>query len=176
MEIEKKYLLFEDDQVFEPGVLYDEEHDFTVEEIIQGYLDISLAKAFAKNELGVDILFPIADARLREQKNQTFDREGTSRLTLVFKSDGTLKRHKVEIPIERQQFDELWPHTEGARIEKLREIGQCNGYIVKVNNYQDRALLVAEVEFTSEEEAEAFPVIGKDVTEDPKYKNRNLAQ
>jgi len=187
MEIERKYLLKEGDEVFSidfevsdnpqaieakpcSGWLFKESI-----EIQQGYLDCDSAWHFARYQLGVDVLFPIKEARLRSQKDK---------ITLVFKGAGTLRRHKVEIPIDRETFDKLWPQTEGQRIHKTRFIYQgwkrygddYKPHEAKINVYHDRPLIVAEVEFMSIEEAQQMVPIGKDVTEDVKYKNKNLAQ
>lgn len=171
MEIEKKYLLKQDGETFatpvQQAVLGLFNWDEPDTEIRQGYVDIEYAKEYAKENLGIDILFPASEARLRDQDG---------RLTFTFKSEGTLKRHKVEIPIEQKVFDELWPRTEGARIHKVRYITKWHKHIIKSNVYQDRDLVVAEVEFMSEEEAEKFSTLGRDVTEDVRYKNRSLAR
>lgn len=176
MELEKKYLLKENNEIFatfDIGLIFSEArshlNDWVLVDTVyiqQGYLDPNEARQVACESCGVDILFPIKDARIRKQGRK---------LTLTFKSDGELKRHKVEIPIEQELFDFLWPKTEGQRVLKTRYIYTDGYHEIKINVYQNQLLIVAEVEFLSEKEAVAMKAFGKDVTADVKYKNRNLA-
>jgi CYTH domain-containing protein len=86
-----------------------------------------------------------------------------------------------ELEIEPGRFDRLWPLTEGRRIEKRRyEIPSEAGWTIELDVYAGAlgGLVVAEVEFPSEQEAAAFAPpewIGREVTDDPRYKNRRLA-
>jgi CYTH domain-containing protein len=173
MELEKKFLLKEGEEVFatfnvdmiyQCG-LFNGWHFVDTEHIQQGYLNPDFAKLWARDYCMVDILFPIKDARIRQQGRE---------LTLAFKSDGGLSRHKVEIPIDEYSFNILWNMTEGQRVIKTRYVYSDGQHEIKINVYKNLPLVVAEVEFLSEEEANAFKPFGKDVTEDPKYKNRNL--
>jgi len=53
-----------------------------------------------------------------------------------------------------------------------------NGLVAEIDTFEDRALLLVEVEFTRVEQAGEFVApawFGRDVTDDPAYKNRNLA-
>lgn len=174
MEIEKKYLLKEGDEAFAtfdvsnvtsaPSIL----NGWHLKEVIdlqQGYLNCQYAWKIAYEECQVHIFFPIKDARVRKQGHE---------LSLTFKSDGGLKRHKVEIPIDQELFDRLWANTEGRRVIKTRYVYTDGQHDIKINVYRDTDLMVAEVEFPSEEEAAAMVPFGKDVTIDPKYKNSNL--
>lgn len=176
MELEKKYLLKEGTTTytsFDIDLIYTKHRrDMNSEwelidevDIEQGYLDCIYARHIAYERCSVDVLFPIKDARVRKQGRK---------LTLAFKSDGALARHKVEIPIDQDLFDELWQQTKGQRVIKTRFIYSDGKHEIKINVYNDLPLIVAEVEFLSEKEAEAIVPFGKDVTADAKYKNRNL--
>ena len=171
MEAEKKFLLKEGNQIFatfDVSYFPDSVGDWKLIEttdIQQGYLDCDFARVWARDYCRVDVLFSIKDARVRKQGRK---------LTLAFKSDGGLKRHKVEIPIDESVFDLLWKLSEGRRVIKTRYIYFDGKYEIKINAYKNLPLIVAEVEFLNDKEAESFVPIGKDVTEDPKYKNRNL--
>jgi len=178
MELEKKYLLKEGDQVFAIFDVSRVTEGFAlagwrfkeIVELQQGYLDCDFARDIAREICMVDILFHIKDARVRRQGRET---------TLTFKSDGDvsgLMRHKVEIPIEESLFKVLWINTEGRRVIKTRYIFTDGKHEIKINVYKDKPLMVAEVEFVSEEEAAAMVPFGKDVTADPKYKNSNLGE
>ncbi|HKE81970.1 MAG TPA: CYTH domain-containing protein [Solirubrobacteraceae bacterium] len=101
--------------------------------------------------------------------------------TLTVKSGGGRSRAEEELAIEPERFERLWPLTEGRRIEKTRyEIALEGGPTVELDVYAGAlaGLVVAEVEFGSEEDADAFagpPWLGREVTDDPRFKNQRLA-
>jgi adenylate cyclase len=107
-------------------------------------------------------------------------RDGQAWLTV--KSGGGRVRVEEEIEIDADRFERLWPLTEGLRIEKTRyEIDAGDGRVIELDVYGGGldGLITAEVEFDSEEAAEAFappPWLGDDVTEDVRYKNQRLAR
>jgi len=107
-------------------------------------------------------------------------RDGRSWLTV--KSGAGRVRVEEEIEIEPERFDRLWPLTEGLRIEKTRyEIPAENGLVIELDVYNGDldGLVTAEVEFGSEEAADAYAApdwLGPDITEDVRYKNQRLAR
>ncbi len=128
------------------------------EEISQGYLNL-------ENDS--------AEVRLRSHRNRYFQ-------TVKLGNSG-LSREEFEIELTDEQFLALWPATAGRRIEKTRYRINSHGYIIELDVYHGslEGLVVAEVEFQSEEHARAFVPphwFGREVTEDSRYKNRNLAQ
>jgi CYTH domain-containing protein len=77
-------------------------------------------------------------------------------------------------------FNKLWPLTQGRRLQKVRYDIEQADLVWEVDIYQKEmtGLMVVEVEFASEEEAESFLVpecFGREVTRDERYKNKNLA-
>ena len=101
--------------------------------------------------------------------------------TLTIKSGGGRSRAEEELAIEPDRFERLWPLTEGRRIEKTRyEIALDDGPTVELDVYGGAlaGLVVAEVEFGSEQDADAFEGpewLGREVTDDPRFKNQRLA-
>jgi CYTH domain-containing protein len=101
---------------------------------------------------------------------------------LTVKSGGGRVRVEEEIEIDSERFERLWPLTEGRRVEKTRyEIPGSDGLVIELDVYAGalHGLVTAEVEFRSEDAAEAFAApdwLGPDVTEDPRYKNQRLAR
>ena len=98
-------------------------------------------------------------------------------LWLTVKGTGGLARVEEELRLSREQFESLWPLTEGRRIEKTRHT-LPGGVEVDVYDGSLTGLVVAEIEFASEEESAAFDPpdwFGAEVTDDPRYKNRALA-
>ncbi|HEX5899404.1 MAG TPA: CYTH domain-containing protein [Solirubrobacteraceae bacterium] len=104
------------------------------------------------------------------------------RTWLTVKSGAGRVRVEEEIEIEPERFDRLWPLTEGRRIEKTRyEIPAGDGLVIELDVYAGdlEGLVTAEVEFASEEDAEAYVApdwLGPDITEDLRYKNQRLAR
>lgn len=109
-------------------------------------------------------------------------RRRAGRSWLTVKSGAGRVRVEEEIEIEPDRFERLWPLTEGLRIEKTRyEIDAGDGVVIELDVYTGDldGLVTAEVEFDSEEAADAFAVpdwLGPDVTEDVRYKNQRLAR
>jgi adenylate cyclase len=101
---------------------------------------------------------------------------------LTIKAGAGRVRVEEEIEIEGERFERLWPLTEGRRVEKTRyEIPAGDGLTIELDVYAGDldGLVTAEVEFASEEAAEAFVApdwLGPDITEDVRYKNQRLAR
>jgi len=107
-------------------------------------------------------------------------RRGT-RAFLTVKSGGSRTRVEEELEIDDARFGRLWPLTEGRRVRKTRTyLPAGDGLTVELDVYDGdlAGLVVAEVEFASEQAADAFEPpawLGTEVTDDPRYKNRALA-
>jgi adenylate cyclase len=106
-------------------------------------------------------------------------RDGAAVLTV--KSGGGRSRLEEEIAIDAERFTRLWPLTEGRRLEKTRHlIPTATGLTIELDVYSGvlAGLIVAEVEFGSEDQADAFEPpewFGAEVTEDARFKNQKLA-
>jgi CYTH domain-containing protein/CHAD domain-containing protein len=91
-------------------------------------------------------------------------------------------REEVEIRLYDEQFEALWPLTEGRRLRKTRRrVPLGAGLVAEVDRYEGAlaGLLVAEVEFPSVEASRAFqpPLwLGREVTGDRRYANQALAR
>ena len=125
-------------------------------EIIQGYLMIT--------DNGVEV-------RVRKR---------AGRCTHTVKSGSGLVRKEAEKEITQAEFNESWPETQGKRVEKVRYDIEHEDYMVELDIYSGdlEGLVVAEVEFDSEEESSHFDPpkwFGEEVTLDERYKNKNLA-
>ena len=114
-----------------------------------------------------------AEVRLRRRGDRRF---------LTVKSGAGLQRGELEVELTEQQFDVLWPGTQGRRLEKTRRVIPTGsaGLNVELDEYSGElsGLWVAEVEFPDEPAARAFTApawFGPDVTDRAAYKNRSLA-
>lgn len=102
---------------------------------------------------------------------------------LTKKSGKGFVREEEEHKISKEAFEILWSLTENARIEKTRyEIVGGDGLTWEIDEFQSRltGLFTAEVELPDESIVPEIPpaiagVIKSDVTDDVKYKNKNLA-
>ncbi len=108
-------------------------------------------------------------------------RRAGERLLLTAKRGGGLVRAEAEVELSAEQFERLWPATEGRRVEKTRyEIPAADGLVIELDVYAGAlsGLLVAEVEFPDTAAAARFAVpswFGRELTDDDAYKNRRLA-
>ena len=99
---------------------------------------------------------------------------------ITVKTGEGLIRNETEIEITPEQFEKLWPLTESWRIEKKRYEINHEEYTIELDFYSGNLadLVVAEVEFRSEEESSSFippEWFGREITEDEGFKNKNLA-
>lgn len=107
-------------------------------------------------------------------------REHGTALSLAVKRGRGLVRTEVELDLDLEHFEALWPLTEGRRVVKRRHAVATEHLSFDVDVYEDElaGLVVAEVEFGSVELSSEFvpdPWLGPEVTEDGRYKNRSLA-
>jgi adenylate cyclase len=100
---------------------------------------------------------------------------------LTIKSGSGRVRVEEELEIDERRFDALWALTEGRRITKTRyRVPVADGLTAEVDLYDGdlTGLVVAEVEFDSAEQGEAFDPpgwLGREITDDPRFGNRTLA-
>lgn len=101
--------------------------------------------------------------------------------SLTYKRNDRAARVEREVELTPQQFDVLWPATEGRRLTKTRYDVPHGSLTVEIDIYSGRhqGLIVAEVEFEKERAARAFeppPWLGREVTGSPRYSNIRLAR
>jgi len=108
-------------------------------------------------------------------------RRAATRHFLTVKRGTGLVRSETEVELTADQFDQLWPATEAARVEKTRYVIPAGGgLVIELDVYAGSlsGLVVAEVEFGDQDAARAFrpPAwFGREVTDDDRFKNRRLA-
>jgi adenylate cyclase len=108
-------------------------------------------------------------------------RRRAGRFFLTVKSGHGLVRAEHEIALSSDQFETLWPATEGRRVSKTRrKLDGGGGAVIELDVYAGSldGLVVAEVEFSDEAASAAFEApawFGVEVTDDDAYKNRRLA-
>lgn len=102
------------------------------------------------------------------------------RTVLTVKQGSGERRLEEEVDIPASSFAALWPLTEGRRIEKRRFLLDHDGHQVEVDVYAGGldGLVVAEIEFESEQASAAFDPpdwLEREVTGDEGYANQRLA-
>lgn len=130
--------------------------DYPHEEIAQGYLSVERG--------GVQV-------RLRKK--------GGVR-SFTYKRGNKSEREEREIRVSAEQFNALWPATEGRRLSKIRYDIPFGERTIEVDVYTGRhdGVVVAEVEFPDEESCGNFVPpdwFGEDVTGKSRYSNVLMA-
>ncbi|HWC08691.1 MAG TPA: CHAD domain-containing protein [Solirubrobacterales bacterium] len=108
-------------------------------------------------------------------------RRAGERNLLTVKTGSGEVREELEVELDPELFRTLWPLTADRRVTKTRwrePLGE--GREAEVDAYVENlaGLVVAEVEFSSTEESREFEPpswLGKEITDDARYANRELA-
>jgi len=108
-------------------------------------------------------------------------RREDEKYVLTYKGKGLLAREEHNLPLNADSFEHLLPKADGLIISKTRYLIPYENYLIELDIFDgDLApLIMAEVEFESEEEAHAFVPpswFDKDVTQDKRYHNSNLSK
>ncbi len=100
---------------------------------------------------------------------------------LTYKSKGLLSRQEYNLPLTFEAYGHLLKKADGIVLSKRRYLIPYGAYTIELDvfegNYQ--GLILAEVEFESEEDALAFVPpkwFGRDVTFTGEYQNSRLSK
>ena len=148
MEIERKFLIAGLSDV--PGQIT----DYPFSDMEQGYLNTT----------------PVV--RVRKSDEEYY---------LTYKGSGMMVREEYNLPLTKEAYDHLVKKADGIRIQKRRYRIPLEGELLcelDVFHGAYEGLLLAEVEFPTEEKANAFlpPAwFGEEVTYDSRYHNSNMS-
>lgn len=100
---------------------------------------------------------------------------------LTVKGEGFLQREEFELPLTKEQFKRLAAKAEGRAIGKTRYRIPYGQHTIELDIFEPPfdPLVLAEVEFESTEEANAFVPpewFGEDVTHENEYTNAAISQ
>lgn len=100
---------------------------------------------------------------------------------LTYKSKGLMVREEYNLPLTEEAYLHLREKTDGRLISKRRYLIPFENHTIELDLFSSpkKGLLLAEVEFSSEEEALAFcppDWFGEDVTNSSLYHNSNLSK
>lgn len=100
---------------------------------------------------------------------------------LTYKSKGLMVREEYNLPLTEEAYSHLLAKHDGIIITKKRyEIPEKDGLTIELDVFEGEydGLILAEVEFGSEEQALAYTPpewFGKDVSSSPEYHNSTLS-
>lgn len=122
-------------------------------EIVQGYISLT------------------PETRIRKRDNQYY---------LTIKGEGDVVREETEKEVTEKEGKELFSRVESKLIEKTRYLINIGKYIAELDIYKNHleGLVVVEVEFETEQEAENFTPptwFGEDISKNKEYRNKVLA-
>ncbi len=100
---------------------------------------------------------------------------------LTIKGEGFLQREEFELPLTKEQFKHLAAKAEGRAVEKTRYCIPFGKHTIELDVFAPPfdPLILAEVEFESVEEANAFTPpdwFGEDVTNENEYTNASISR
>lgn len=100
---------------------------------------------------------------------------------LTYKSKGFLAREEYNLPLTAESYQHLLEKADGIIITKKRYEIPYLSYTIELDIFEGKyqGLCIAEVEFTSTDEAMSFTPpewFGEDVTSDPKFSNSNMSK
>lgn len=152
-EIERKWL------VKRENIPYDLEKKADIFEITQTYLNYS------------------PEIRVRNISDQRYMMAIKTGLT----EEQGLTRDERQYDLAKEEYEHLLSKQEGDTIHKTRYQIEVDNYHYAFDYFHEQldGLTYVEIEFSSEEEANAFQApdwFGKDVTNEKKYKNQSLAR
>jgi CYTH domain-containing protein len=170
MEIEKKFLLKEKEKIFANRNFFPQMDAVKKEvktkgrQILQHYLPLEL----------LDELKQKLDIKLKFQPNEIRIRKMGWKHTLTFKSKGKIKRSEYEKSISKEMYKEYKEKAEKS-LEKYRLKKPVKGKLIELDYYPKQSLITCEVEVKNMSDLKKIPKYGKDISEEKKYSNRQLA-
>ncbi|SDB25409.1 CYTH domain-containing protein [Pseudobutyrivibrio sp. YE44] len=106
-------------------------------------------------------------------------RKKNDKYILTYKGSGLMAREEIEASLTKEAYQHLLEKIDGHAITKRRYLIPFEPYTIELDVFEGhkKGLIMAEVEFPSLEEANAFVApdwFGDDVTEDRSYHNSNM--
>lgn len=108
-------------------------------------------------------------------------RQDNDKYELTYKSKGLMVREEYNLPLTKESYEHLREKADGRIITKKRYMIPYEQYTIELDVFEGELapLILAEVEFPSEDEALKFEApewFGEDVTFSTKYHNSNLSK
>ena len=135
--------------------------------IHQGYFNQEDGTELTDKLFSTELDFVPHEFRMRDKDENHY---------FTIKGEGTISRRELEVEISKKVFDKYWPMTSGNQLIKKRLNIPFQDYVVEIDVYLDRDLIVAEIEVPTIEIANGLIPLGNDITHNLTYKNKNLAR
>ena len=109
-------------------------------------------------------------------------RRSNDRYILTYKGEGLMVREEYNLPLTKESYEHLLQNADGNIISKKRYLIPYNDTLtIELDIFEGALapLMLAEVEFETEDDANAFSPaewFGRDVTFEKTYHNSNLSQ
>lgn len=108
-------------------------------------------------------------------------RKDDDKYELTYKSGGMMVREEYNLPLTKTSYEHLKKKVDGRLITKKRYMIPYEKYMIELDVFENdlAPLMLAEVEFETETDAESFTPpdwFGKDVTFSGAYHNSVLSQ
>lgn len=109
-------------------------------------------------------------------------RRSNDRYILTYKGEGLMVREEYNLPLTKESYEHLLQKADGNIISKKRYLIPYNDTLtIELDIFEGALapLMLAEVEFETEDDANAFSPpewFGRDVTFEKTYHNSNLSQ
>lgn len=110
-------------------------------------------------------------------------RQEDEQFYMTYKGDGMMEREEYNLPLTKEAYEHLREKADGNVISKTRYLIPLNkeGLVAEVDVFEPpfAPLVMAEVEFESKEQAEAFQApewFGEEVTYDGRYHNSFMSK
>lgn len=108
-------------------------------------------------------------------------RQDNDKYELTYKSKGLMIREEHNLPLTKESYEHLKTKADGRIITKKRYMIPYEGHTIELDIFEGELdwLVLAEVEFSSEEDANLFIApewFEEDVTFSTKYHNSNLSK
>ncbi len=131
-------------------------------------------------EVAIDSEEEIDQGYLATGEDEVRLRRQGGRCLITVKRGQGLIRDEVEVEVDKSSFEELWPLTEGRRVEKTRLTTEVDDRTLEIDIYRGplAGLVTAEIEFDDADTARAFSPprwLTRELTGDKRYSNQRLA-
>ena len=108
-------------------------------------------------------------------------RRDNDKYELTYKGKGSMVREEYNLPLNQTAYEHLKEKIDGRLIAKKRYMIPLDKYTIELDVFEGELapLILAEVEFSSEEDANSFTApdwFGEDVTFSKLYHNSYLSQ
>lgn len=128
--------------------------------------------AYPYHEIEQGYLCTAPVVRIRRQDDEYY---------LTYKSKGLMVREEYNLPLTEESYAHLKTKIDGRLISKRRYLIPLAPYTIELDVFTspEKGLVLAEVEFPSEEAALSFQApdwFGEDVTNSSRYHNSNLSK